>query len=97
MALHAMSIDPSTGLPIGEQPPASTMAVISLVFGLLLCLPFAGAPGLITGLVAFLSARKNPTRVGGSTMAVIGIGLSLLNLIGWGLGAVLWIFSLLVS
>ena len=95
MAIHAMSIDPSTGLPIGERPPAPTMAVVSLVFGVLLCLPFAGAAALITGLLAFLAIRKNPTKIGGSTMALIGMGLGVVNLVGWGLGTALWILSLL--
>ncbi len=94
MAIHAMSIDPSTGLPIGEQPPSSTMAVVSLVLGLLLCLPFAGVPGMITGLFAFMAARRNPTKVGGATMALIGLGLGALNLLGWGLGLVLWVLSM---
>jgi hypothetical protein len=96
MALHAMSIDPSTGLPIGERPPASTMAVVSLVLGVLLCLPFAGVPGLITGLMAYLAARRNPTRVGGASMAMIGMGLGALNLLGWGMGTVFWILSMLL-
>ena len=96
MAIHALSIDPSTGLPIGEQPPAGTMAVVSLVFGVLLCLPFAGAAGLVTGLIAYLAARRNPAKVGGSTMALIGMALSALNLAGWSLGLLFWVLSLLV-
>lgn len=97
MALHAMTIDPTTGLPTGERPPASTSAVISLVFGVLLCLPFSGLPAILVGILAYLGARRDPTRVGGGTMAVIGIGLGVLNLLGWGVMAVLWILSVLMN
>ncbi len=41
-----MTIDPKTGLPRGEKPPASTAAVVALVCGILLCLgPFTGVAG----------------------------------------------------
>src|SRR3954452_19282896 len=53
MALHAMTIDPKTGLPRGEKPPASTAAVVALVCGILLCLgPFTGIPAIIAGVLA---------------------------------------------
>src|SRR5688572_32349834 len=43
MAMHAMTIDPNTGLPRGEKPPASTAAAVALVCGALLCLgPLTG-------------------------------------------------------
>ena len=46
MAMHAMTIDPKTGLPRGEKAPASTAAVVALVCGILLCLgPVHRHPG----------------------------------------------------
>ncbi len=81
MALHAMTIDPRTGLPRGEQPPASTAAVVALVCGILLCLgPFTGIPAIIFGLVARGAAKQSPGAVGGVRMATAGIALGVLNL-----------------
>ena len=81
MALHAMTIDPTTGLPKGEKPPASTAAVIALVSGALLCLgPLTAFPAIIAGFIAFASARKNPTAVGGGTMGILGMVLGFVNL-----------------
>jgi hypothetical protein len=81
MALHAMTIDPSTGLPRGEKPPASTAAVVSLVCGILLCLgPFTGIPAIVAGVLARKAAREHPHTVGGAGMALAGIILGVLNL-----------------
>lgn len=82
MALHAMTIDPKTGLPKGEKPPASTAAVLSLVCGMLLCLgPLTGLTAIIAGLVARGQAQRRPAVIGGAGMAAIGIGLGFLNLL----------------
>jgi hypothetical protein len=82
MALHAMTIDPKTGLPKGEKPPASTAAVLSLVCGMLLCLgPLTGPTAIVAGLVARGQAQRRPAVVGGAGMAAIGIGLGFLNLL----------------
>src|SRR5687768_18534433 len=52
MAMHAMTIDPNTGLPKGEKPPASAAAVLALVCGILLCLgPLTGIPAIIAGFI----------------------------------------------
>jgi hypothetical protein len=81
MALHAMTIDPKTGLPKGEKPPASPAAVLSLVCGILLCLgPLTGLTALVAGLVARGQAQRKPNAVGGRGMALIGILLGVLNL-----------------
>ena len=81
MALHAMTIDPKTGLPKGEKPPASPAAVLSLVCGILLCLgPLTGLTAIVAGLVARGQAQRKPNVVGGRGMALIGILLGVLNL-----------------
>ena len=84
MALHAMTIDPKTGLPKGEKPPASPAAVLSLVCGILLCLgPLTGPTAIIAGLVARAQAHRKPTAVGGRNMAAIGIALGICNVLVW--------------
>lgn len=81
MALHAMTIDPKTGLPKGEKPPASPAAVLSLVCGILLCLgPLTGLTAIVAGLVARGQAQRRPAHVGGAGMALAGILLGVLNL-----------------
>lgn len=82
MALHAMSLDPRTGLPKGEKPPASTAAVVALVCGILLCLgPLTGVAAIIAGLMARSAAHKSPATVGGNGMALAGIVLGVFNLL----------------
>jgi hypothetical protein len=84
MALHAMSIDPATGLPRGEKPPASTAAVVALICGVLLCLgPLTGIPAIIAGFLARKAARADPAGTGGATLGLVGILLGLFNLAGW--------------
>jgi len=82
MALHAMTIDPRTGLPRGEKPPASTAAVVALVCGVLLCLgPMTGITAIVAGVIARRAVRDNPATVGGAGMALAGILLGVFNLI----------------
>lgn len=84
MALHAMTIDPKTGLPKGEKPPASTAAVVSLVCGVLLCLgPLTGVPAIIAGFIAKKAAREDPHGTGGTRMATTGIVLGIVNLLAF--------------
>jgi hypothetical protein len=92
MALHAMTIDPKTGLPKGEKPPASAAAVLSLVCGILLCLgPLTGLTAIVSGLIARGQAQRKPTQVGGRGMAAFGIGLGVLNLCLSALGVLYWL------
>jgi hypothetical protein len=96
MALHAMTIDPKTGLPRGEKPPASIAAVVALVCGILLCLgPFTGLPAIIAGFMARKAARKRPAMVGGTGMATAGIALGILNLVLSFIAAAIGTYSLL--
>lgn len=98
MALHAMSIDPKTGLPRGEKPPASTAAVLSLVCGILLCLgPITGLTAVIAGAVARRDAKRRPHQVGGAGMAAAGIALGALNLVLSAIGLAYFAVTLLAS
>jgi hypothetical protein len=82
MAMHAMTIDPRTGLPRNEKPPASTAAVVALVCGILLCLgPFTGIPAIIAGVLGRRAAREFPHTVGGKGMATAGLMLGILNVV----------------
>lgn len=92
MAMHAMTIDPKTGLPKGEKPPASPAAVLSLVCGILLCLgPFTGLTAIVAGLVARAQAQRRPGVVGGAGMAAVGIALGVFNLFICTLGLVYYL------
>ena len=87
MAFHALTIDPKTGLPKGEKPPATPAAVLSLVCGMLLCLgPLTGLTAIIAGLVARSQVQRRPTVIGGAGMAAAGIALGVLNLVLSGCG-----------
>ncbi|HEY6077254.1 MAG TPA: DUF4190 domain-containing protein [Polyangiaceae bacterium] len=87
MAFHALTIDPKTGLPKGEKPPATPAAMLSLVCGMLLCLgPLTGVTAIIAGLVARAQVQRRPAVIGGGGMAVAGIALGVLNLVLFSLG-----------
>ena len=94
--MHAMTIDPKTGLPRGEEPPASTEAVVALVCGILLCLgPFTGVPAIVAGFMARRAARQRPQTVGGTGMATAGIALGTLNLVLSAIAVAIGLYSLL--
>jgi len=95
MALHALTIDPKTGLPRGEKPPASTAAVVALVCGILLCLgPFTGIPAIVAGAMARKAARQSPQSVGGAGMGLAGIVLGAFNLLLSGIAIAVAIWQL---
>ncbi len=82
MAMHALTIDPKTGLPRGEKPPASTAAVVAMVCGILLCLgPFTGIPAIIAGVLGRKAAREHPQTVGGQSVATAGLVLGIINVL----------------
>jgi hypothetical protein len=96
MALHAMTIDPKTGLPRGEKPPAGPAAVVSLVCGILICLgPFTGISAIIAGLFAMDAVRRHPQTIGGARMAQAGIALGIVNLVLSALLVAFWVFQFL--
>jgi hypothetical protein len=79
-----MSIDPRTGLPRGEAPPASTASVVALVAGFLLCLgPIAGAVAVVAGILGRRAVSADPVRVGGGGLATAGIVLGIVNFLLW--------------
>ena len=82
--MHAMTIDPKTGLPKGEKPPASPAAVLALICGILLCLgPLTGPTAIVAGLVARAQSQRKPHTVGGQGMATAGIALGIVNVLLW--------------
>jgi hypothetical protein len=94
MALHALTIDPKTGLPRGEEPPASTAAVVALVSGILLCLgPLTGVSAVVAGIIGRRAARAKPHEVGGSGLALAGIVLGAVNLALSAAGIAYWLLS----
>jgi hypothetical protein len=94
MAFHALTIDPKTGLPRGEKPPASTAAVVAAVAGILLCLgPLTGVSALVAGIIGRRAARARPHEVGGGGLALAGIVLGAVNLVLSAIGLAYWILS----
>ena len=84
---------PTGGAPYGypQQPKTNTWAIVSLVLGILGCVPFVTSlAAVITGFVG-VGASKPPRPgmppVGGKGMAVAGIILGLIGLVGWSAGA----------
>jgi hypothetical protein len=76
------------GAPAGYSlPPSgktSGAAITSLVCGLIMCVPFVtGLVAIITGFVG-VSATKNPG-VRGRGLAIAGIILGFISIVGWGL------------
>ena len=76
---------PPTGQPYGYTPHpkgSNGAAIASLILGILLCIP--AVTGLFAIILGFVGSKKaNDPRFGGKGMAVTGIVLGFLNLIGW--------------
>jgi len=93
--MHAVTIDPRTGLPRGEKPPASTAAVVALVCGILLCLgPLTGISAIAAGVIGRRAAAQHPESIGGANMALAGILLGVLNLLLSALGVLIAVIEL---
>jgi hypothetical protein len=93
-----MSQYPNPNFPAGDfqpiQPPrTSGAAIASLILGILGCIPLVtGILAVILGAVG-LSATKKPN-VGGRGLAIAGLVLGLVSIIGWtGFGGVMgWVY-----
>jgi len=72
------------GYSLPPQTRTSGAAVASLITGILGCIPFiTGICAIIFGLIG-IGATRNPA-IRGRAMAVIGLILGLLSVLGWGL------------
>lgn len=68
-----------------HERPYSVAAIVSLVTGLICCLPFVtGVTAIITGIVGIRVTGTNGTRRGRG-MAIAGLVLGLVSLLGWAL------------
>jgi hypothetical protein len=78
---------PPQGQPYGYPPQprgANGLSITALILGILLCIPVITGLGAI--IFGFAGSRKaRDPRFGGRGMAVTGIILGVLNLIGWGI------------
>jgi hypothetical protein len=90
--MHARSLDPRTGLPLGEKPPASTAAVVAMVAGCLPCLgPLTGLVAIVAGFMGRSAARKAPAHVGGAGLSLIAILLGVMSVLGWAIAFVVFV------
>ncbi len=90
--------EPAPPITTHEPRPLSAMAVTSLVFGLLFCVPGAGLLGTIFGLIGIAGTGANGARRGRG-IAVSGTVLSVLLLIGqiivlaWMIGQIMFFIT----
>src|SRR5215471_14351758 len=61
----------------------SALAVSSLVFGVLCCIPGLGLIAVILGAAGLIQTRDPEKRLTGRTLAVVGVILGLLGTVGW--------------
>jgi hypothetical protein len=76
--------------PSYSAPPNSTMAVVSLISGILgwFVLPLiASLVAVVTGHMAKKEIRESRGRVGGDGLATAGLIMGYSSLVIWGLGA----------
>lgn len=67
----------------GDRPRTSAAAIASLIFGILGCLPFVTS--IIAVILGIVGIRKtSDPRVTGRGMAIAGLVLGLIGLVGWG-------------
>src|SRR5688500_5234429 len=69
---------------MNEQKPQTSLAVTSLVLGILSMICFGlltGLPAIITGHISKNRAAKDPTRYGGAGMALAGLIMGYLSIV----------------
>jgi hypothetical protein len=64
-------------------PTTHPLAIVSLVGGLLMCVPIAGLAAVICGFIGRSQIAQNPQRYTGSGMALAGIILGFVQFVGW--------------
>lgn len=64
-----------------EAPRTSALAVASLVFGVLACVPFLGLLAILLGAGALLRIRSAEGRLGGSAFAAVGLSMGAFNVL----------------
>ena len=69
---------------------ALIFAIISLIAGIVFCVPGAFLAALICGFIARAAINREPQRYGGAGMALAGIILGFVHVAGWILYAILW-------
>jgi len=67
--------------PATETPPGNPAAIVSVVTGLMLCIPGLGLISIPTGIVGY---RKSQAAGVGRRPAMFGIALGAMNLAWWG-------------
>ena len=70
------------GYPMGP-PTANPLAVVSLVLGLVFCIPGSGIGAIICGFIARSAIAREPMRYTGAGMALAGIILGFGHLLLW--------------
>lgn len=87
-----MSENPYASYPSYQDDPAdafdgpsrlSIPAVLSLIAGLLCCLPGLGVLAMLLGMLGAISVSRSRGRLGGMPAAISGMALGLLSTIGW--------------
>jgi hypothetical protein len=56
-----------------QAPQTHTLAIVSLVLGLIICVPGAGIAAIICGFIARSAISKDPRRYEGGGLALAGI------------------------
>ncbi|MBX3353364.1 MAG: DUF4190 domain-containing protein [Phycisphaeraceae bacterium] len=87
-----MSENPYASYPSYQDDPVdafdgpsrlSIPAVLSLIAGLLCCLPGLGVLAMLLGMLGAISVSRSRGRLGGMPAAISGMALGLLSTIGW--------------
>lgn len=82
-----------------SQPPpptrTSVLAIVSLVSGLLFCIPvLPQALGVILGIAALIAVGRSAGRIKGRGLAIGGIVASTLSIVGWGVASLAFYYTL---
>ena len=82
--MHQMTIDPATGLPQGDSPPASTRCggFVSVRPSSVSRSRLRGSLPSLPGFIGLKAVKQDPARVGGKGMAIAGLVLGVVNLLG---------------